>query len=80
MRAARQAMSGDAGTGRRFCGAWRETRTGQDLVEYAYLTFFVALATVGVLLATQAAIGSAFSTSTTAVDGLWVPPDPVSGS
>lgn len=49
---------------------------GEDLVEYAYLTLFIALAGAGTLLALQAAIGAAYGTSASAVDVLWQPPNP----
>jgi Flp pilus assembly pilin Flp len=49
---------------------------GQDLVEYAFLTVFVALASAATLLLLQAAIGAAYGTSSIAVDGLWLPPEP----
>jgi Flp pilus assembly pilin Flp len=49
---------------------------GQDLVEYAFLTFFVALASAAVFLTLQAAIGTAYATSSAGVYVLWQPPDP----
>jgi Flp pilus assembly pilin Flp len=50
--------------------------TGQDLVEYAFLTLFVALASAAALVALQDVIGAAYSSSSGAVNGLWQPPDP----
>jgi Flp pilus assembly pilin Flp len=49
---------------------------GQDLVEYAFLTLFIALVTAAALLALQGAIGRGYSNTNAAVDGLWRPPDP----
>jgi Flp pilus assembly pilin Flp len=49
---------------------------GEDLVEYAYLTLFIAIAGAATLTALQAAIGAAYGTSAGAVDGLWQPPNP----
>ena len=49
---------------------------GQDLLEYAYLTLFVAVASIAILVALQSAIGSAYASSESAVFGLWEPPPP----
>lgn len=49
---------------------------GEDLVEYAYLTLFIALAGAATLAALQTTIGAAYGTSAVAVDGLWQPPNP----
>lgn len=49
---------------------------GEDLVEYAYLTLFIALAGAATLAALQTAIGAAYGTSASTVDGLWQPPNP----
>lgn len=49
---------------------------GQDLVEYAFLTLFVAASSVGVFITLRSAIGAAYGTSSTKVDALSWPPDP----
>ena len=53
---------------------------GQDLVEYAFLTLFIAVASLGVLLVLEAAIGTAYSGSARTINDLWVPPEPGAGS
>lgn len=42
--------------------------SGQDLVEYAFLITFIALAVTGVLIATQAQIAGVFSRLVAVVD------------
>jgi Flp pilus assembly pilin Flp len=61
---------------------WRLLRgeEGQDLVEYAYLTLFIALAGAATLVALQAAVGTTYSATATAADALWEPPNPAAGS
>ena len=49
---------------------------GQDLVEYAFLAVFIALASIGVFLVLQTTIGTAYTATTTNVNGLWEPADP----
>ena len=49
---------------------------GQDLVEYAFLSAFIALASLAALLALEATIGTVYSTSVSEVDLLWEPPGP----
>jgi Flp pilus assembly pilin Flp len=50
--------------------------SAEDLIEYAFLTLFVALASAGVLLVLEGVIGAAFGSSSTAIDALWEPPEP----
>jgi len=52
---------------------------GQDLVEYAFLTVFIALASMAALLALEGTIATIYSTSSSAVDVLWEPPAPGPG-
>jgi Flp pilus assembly pilin Flp len=49
---------------------------GQDLVEYAMLGAFVALATLGGLHAIEDAVGSAYVAWDQEEQDLWIAPDP----
>ena len=50
--------------------------TGQDLIEYALLTTFIALfAAIGVSLF-KTAINTTFSSWNAGINALWEPPDP----
>jgi Flp pilus assembly pilin Flp len=49
---------------------------GQDLVEYALLAAFVAIAGIGGLSAIQAALHSTYLNWGTATQDLWLMPDP----
>jgi Flp pilus assembly pilin Flp len=50
--------------------------SGQDLVEYALLAAFVALATMAGLKAIENAIGAEYVGWDTDEQNLWIPPDP----
>jgi Flp pilus assembly pilin Flp len=47
---------------------------GQDLIEYAFLTTCIALASVAVFSLLEAAIGSTYGSWNSNVNGLWEPP------
>jgi len=48
----------------------------QDLVEYAYLCVFVALASLVIWQNVVTALGTHYTTVNTGVQQLWEPPDP----
>jgi Flp pilus assembly pilin Flp len=56
----------------------RET-DGQDLVEYALLVTFSAVALVAVWDTVTTALGVSFSNTNAGVQGLWDPPNPGGG-
>jgi Flp pilus assembly pilin Flp len=49
---------------------------GQDLVEYAFLCLFVALATVAGWMAIRTAMTGAYGVMDSAEQDLWEPPNP----
>ena len=82
---ARNAGSSSFATGRNhsvISGVWRFVRAlirdeqGQDLVEYALLGAFVAIATIAGLKAIEAAVGSEYLKWDQDEQDLWRPPDP----
>lgn len=52
---------------------------GQDLLEYALLTGAIGLAGIAVFDQIRAAIGFAYGTWESGVNGLWEPPGPGGG-
>jgi Flp pilus assembly pilin Flp len=54
---------------------WRES-AGQDLVEYALLTAFIALTTVGGVALLTNALSAAYSAWDSGEQNLWEPPNP----
>ena len=61
---------------RRSITSFIQDEGGQDLVEYALLGAFVALATMAGLKAIEDTIGSAFVIWDTDEQNLWTPPEP----
>ena len=55
---------------------WLLEESGADLVEYAFLAGFVALATMAGYNAISSAIGGNYTRSNTAVENLFAPPKP----
>ena len=62
---------------RRFVVSFIEDEQGQDLVEYAMLGGFVALATMAGLSAIQDSIAAGYLQWDTVEQDLWIPPEPV---
>ena len=60
----------------RFVANLSKDEQGQDLVEYALLGAFVAIATIVGLRAIQSAIGNQYGTWDTGEQNLWEPPQP----
>jgi Flp pilus assembly pilin Flp len=60
----------------RLVATFIEDERGQDLVEYALLGAFVALATVAGLKAIENVIGTEYVNWDTAEQDLWIPPEP----
>ena len=60
----------------RLVASFIEDERGQDLVEYALLGAFVALATVAGLKAIENVIGTEYRDWDTAEQELWIPPEP----
>ena len=59
-----------------FAAEFARDERGQDLVEYAMLGAFVALATLGGLQAIEDAVGSTYVIWDQDEQDLWIPPDP----
>lgn len=59
-----------------FVATFIADESGQDLVEYALLAMFVALATMAGLKAIENAIGAEYVGWDTDEQNLWIPPDP----
>jgi Flp pilus assembly pilin Flp len=55
---------------------WLSDEAGQDLIEYALLAAFVALACIAGFNAISGAIGGTYTNSNTAVQDLWEVPEP----
>jgi Flp pilus assembly pilin Flp len=53
---------------------------GQDLIEYALLTSFIAFAGLAVMDVLLNAINNTYGSQETAVNSLWEPPAPSTGS
>ena len=53
---------------------------GQDLIEYALLTTFIAFAGIAVMDILMSAMNTFYGNQNTAVDNLWNPPAPSVGS
>jgi len=60
----------------RFVGAFIDDEHGQDLVEYALLGAFVAIATILGLKAVEGVIGTRYGVWDTGEQNLWQPPNP----
>jgi len=52
---------------------------GQDLIEYALLTTFIAFAGLAVFDLVLGVISNTYGSQETAVNGIWVPSDPGAG-
>lgn len=63
----------------RLLRAFLSDETGQDLVEYAYLTLFVGLAGLAAWIAIVDSMGTAYAGFDSGTQELWEPPDPPSG-
>jgi Flp pilus assembly pilin Flp len=53
--------------------------SGQDLIEYALLTTFIALVSVVVFDWIRTAIATVYGTWNTETNNIWYPPDPAGG-
>lgn len=53
--------------------------TGQDLLEYAFLTVAIGLAAIAVFDQMRTAIGFVYNSWETGVNNLWEPPNPTGG-
>jgi len=60
----------------RFIACFVEDEQGQDLVEYAMLGAFVAIATILGLKAVEGVIGTRYGVWDTGEQNLWQPPNP----
>lgn len=60
--------------------AFLSDESGQDLVEYAYLTLFVGLAGLAAWVAIVDSMGTAYAGFDSGTQQLWEPPDPLPGS
>jgi Flp pilus assembly pilin Flp len=61
---------------RHFVARFISDEIGQDLVEYALLAAFVALATMAGLKAIENTIGAEYRDWDTDEQNLWIPPEP----
>ena len=52
---------------------------GQDLIEYALLTTFIAFAGLAVMDLLLGVISNTYGSQETAVNSIWVPSDPAAG-
>jgi Flp pilus assembly pilin Flp len=50
--------------------------TGQDLIEYAFLTAFIGLAGAAIFPLIVTALGNTYTSWDTSVQGVWEPCDP----
>ena len=62
---------------RRFVVSFIEDEQGQDLVEYALLGAFVAIATMAGLSAIEDSIAAGYLQLDTDEQNLWIPPEPI---
>jgi len=60
----------------RFVGNLTRDEQGQDLVEYALLASFVAIATILGLKAIESTVGTGYRSLDSREQNIWVPPNP----